>query len=406
MTLSRSSRFSPDCSPQTFGIPLFQVIANDRAYRRLQEAVGKSRRLCLEVEMSVTKFRAQRQKRSPMGRSFGLVPCGVFPEEPLSPAFPDNIARSQRRVRLWKRAAPCWVGAAPTSAISVVSQGLLLRNVSDSLWDSPSLPSGKWNVPDSPTGWTVRGGTRVASSALKSQGDQKDVATQPQVEVGGGLSPAAWLCLLLRSITSWRLGLALEKFPPEALAINGGSLPGQERSLAAPIDLCVCLEVMPPIPRSFRGHSSGTVLGSWGVVPATLQTTSALSQGAMSVDSITDLSDNASKLLEALQLSHPHELDPRRSLGKEMLSLNPITWQVPRIVDRCCEHIEAHGKYACLHGGLVEPITRGGLGCSGPRWKEASDSWGRTRPQKASLGESSGLSVASGLRSECCCACQ
>ncbi|KFO88250.1 Rho GTPase-activating protein 6, partial [Buceros rhinoceros silvestris] len=65
--------------------------------------------------------------------------------------------------------------------------------------------------------------------------------------------------------------------------------------------------------------------------------------GAMSVDSITDLSDNVSKLLEALQLSHPHELDPRRSLGKEMLSLNPITWQVPRIVDRCCEHIEAHG---------------------------------------------------------------
>ncbi|NWX24203.1 RHG06 protein, partial [Aegotheles bennettii] len=66
--------------------------------------------------------------------------------------------------------------------------------------------------------------------------------------------------------------------------------------------------------------------------------------GAMSVDSITDLSDNASKLLEALQLSHPHELDPRRSLGKKrMLSLNPISWQVPRIVDRCCKHIETHG---------------------------------------------------------------
>ncbi|KFP88614.1 Rho GTPase-activating protein 6, partial [Acanthisitta chloris] len=65
--------------------------------------------------------------------------------------------------------------------------------------------------------------------------------------------------------------------------------------------------------------------------------------GAMSVDSITDLSDNASKLLEALQLSHAHELGPRRSLGKKKtLSLNPITWQVPRIVDRCCTHIETH----------------------------------------------------------------
>lgn len=65
----------------------------------------------------------------------------------------------------------------------------------------------------------------------------------------------------------------------------------------------------------------------------------------MSVDCITELSGNSSKLLEALQLSHPHELDSRRNLGKKkMLSLNPITWQVPRIVDRCCKHIETYGK--------------------------------------------------------------
>ncbi|XP_075018721.1 rho GTPase-activating protein 36 [Calonectris borealis] len=159
--LESFSKEKKDCSPQTFGIPLFQVIAHDRAYKQLQEAVKKSRRLCLEVEATVTRFRAQRQKRSPMGRT--LVPCGVFPEEPLSSTFLDNSSWSQRR-------------------------------------------------------------------------------------------------------------------------------------------------------------------------------------GAMSVDSITDLSDNTSKLLEALQLSHPHELDPRRSLGKKkMLSLNPITWQVPRIVDRCCRHIETHG---------------------------------------------------------------
>lgn len=76
----------------------------------------------------------------------------------------------------------------------------------------------------------------------------------------------------------------------------------------------------------------------------------------MSVDSIADLSDNSSKLLEALQLSHPHELDPRRSLGKKkMLSLNPITWQVPRIVDRCCKHIETYGKYRFLSSWVVCP---------------------------------------------------
>lgn len=78
----------------------------------------------------------------------------------------------------------------------------------------------------------------------------------------------------------------------------------------------------------------------------------------MSVDSITDLSDNTSKLLEALQLSHPHELDPQRSLSKKkMLSLNPITWQVPRIVDRCCKHIEMHGKYACLSSQTTCPAV-------------------------------------------------
>lgn len=70
-------------------------------------------------------------------------------------------------------------------------------------------------------------------------------------------------------------------------------------------------------------------------------------QGAVSVDSITDLGDNTSRLLEALQLSHPNELDLRRTLErKRMLSLNPIYRQVPRIVDRCCQHIEAYGKVA------------------------------------------------------------
>uniref|UniRef100_A0A8C0ECP2 Rho-GAP domain-containing protein n=1 Tax=Bubo bubo TaxID=30461 RepID=A0A8C0ECP2_BUBBB len=165
--LESFSKEKKDCSPQTFGIPLFQVIANDRAYKQLQEEVKKSRRLCLEVEATVTRFRAERQK------------------------------------------------------------------------------------------------------------------------------------------------------------------------------------------------SNDSVLGHCGVVSATLQITSAPSQGAMSVDSITDLSDNTSKLLEALQLSHPHELDPRRTLGKKkMLSLNPITWQVPRIVERCCKHIETHGKYTVAFVLLLSSIFK------------------------------------------------
>ncbi|XP_030354486.1 rho GTPase-activating protein 36 [Strigops habroptila] len=161
--LESFSKEKKDCSPQTFGIPLSQVIANDRAHRQLQEAVRSSRRLCLEVEATVRRFRAQRHQRTGMGRS--PVPCSALPEEPLPPTLSGSGSWRQRR-------------------------------------------------------------------------------------------------------------------------------------------------------------------------------------GAMSVDSIADLSDNTSKLLEALQLSHPHELGPRRSPGKKkMLSLNPITWQVPRIVDRCCKHIETHGLH-------------------------------------------------------------
>ncbi|XP_074407975.1 rho GTPase-activating protein 36 [Zonotrichia albicollis] len=161
--LESFSKERKECSPHTFGVPLAQVIANDRACRQLQEAVGRSRRLCLEVEATVTRFRAQRHRRLAVGTSCIRAPDGGCPEEPLSPVLVDKGSWSQRR-------------------------------------------------------------------------------------------------------------------------------------------------------------------------------------GAMSVDSITELSDNTSELLEALQLSHPHELDPRRSRGKKkQLSLNPITWQVPRIVDRCCTHLETHG---------------------------------------------------------------
>lgn len=95
----------PDCSPHTFGVPLPQVIANDRACRQLQEAVGRSRRLCLEVETTVTRFRAQRQKRLGMGTSCIRAPDGGFPEEPLSPSLLDKSSWSQRRV--W---SPKWAG--------------------------------------------------------------------------------------------------------------------------------------------------------------------------------------------------------------------------------------------------------------------------------------------------------
>ncbi|NXI81728.1 RHG06 protein, partial [Rhipidura dahli] len=67
-------------------------------------------------------------------------------------------------------------------------------------------------------------------------------------------------------------------------------------------------------------------------------------QGAMSVDSITDLDDNQSRLLEALQLSLPAEAQSKKEKARDKkLSLNPIYRQVPRLVDSCCQHLEKHG---------------------------------------------------------------
>ncbi|XP_041723523.1 rho GTPase-activating protein 6 isoform X2 [Coregonus clupeaformis] len=72
-------------------------------------------------------------------------------------------------------------------------------------------------------------------------------------------------------------------------------------------------------------------------------------RGGLSVDCISDLVESQSRLLEALQLSHPAELELKKTAAgaggrsQTKLSLNPIYRQVPRLVERCCCHIERHG---------------------------------------------------------------
>ncbi|XP_054644190.1 rho GTPase-activating protein 6-like isoform X2 [Dunckerocampus dactyliophorus] len=68
-------------------------------------------------------------------------------------------------------------------------------------------------------------------------------------------------------------------------------------------------------------------------------------RGGVSVDCITDLDDNQSQLLEALQLSLPvdNAVGSRKKRHDKKLSLNPMYPQVPRIVELCCQHLESHG---------------------------------------------------------------
>ncbi|KAK7169616.1 hypothetical protein R3I93_005563 [Phoxinus phoxinus] len=67
-------------------------------------------------------------------------------------------------------------------------------------------------------------------------------------------------------------------------------------------------------------------------------------RGGMSVDCITDLDDSHSRLLEALQLSMPLESpSEKKKMSDAKLSLNPIYRQVPRVLDRCCQHLQRYG---------------------------------------------------------------
>ncbi|XP_064183973.1 rho GTPase-activating protein 6-like [Anguilla rostrata] len=67
-------------------------------------------------------------------------------------------------------------------------------------------------------------------------------------------------------------------------------------------------------------------------------------RGGMSVDSITDLDDSQSRLLEALQLTLPTGSPSKKEKHRdEKLSLNPIYRLVPRLVDSCCQHLEKYG---------------------------------------------------------------
>uniref|UniRef100_A0A3Q4H0X2 Rho GTPase activating protein 36 n=1 Tax=Neolamprologus brichardi TaxID=32507 RepID=A0A3Q4H0X2_NEOBR len=105
-----------ESAPKAFGIPLSQVIANDRAYKRRQDALKESRRDCLDLEASVLRFRAEKRQffngsrplvssssitgggpGSPSANSVAPAPIPDPQNKPLSPTFLDNTGRGQRR---------------------------------------------------------------------------------------------------------------------------------------------------------------------------------------------------------------------------------------------------------------------------------------------------------------------
>lgn len=112
--------FFTESAPKAFGISLSQVIANDQAYKRRQDALKESRRDCLDLEASILHFRAEKRQFfgenkplvcssaimgggpcSPSSNSVAPAPISDSQSKPLSPTFMDNSGRAQRRVRLF-----------------------------------------------------------------------------------------------------------------------------------------------------------------------------------------------------------------------------------------------------------------------------------------------------------------
>ncbi|KAA8582700.1 hypothetical protein FQN60_006371 [Etheostoma spectabile] len=96
-----------ESAPKAFGIPLSQVIANDRAYKLRQDALKESRRDCLDLEASVLRFRAEKRQffngstgggpSSPSANAVAPAPIYETHNKPMSPTFLDNSGRGQRR---------------------------------------------------------------------------------------------------------------------------------------------------------------------------------------------------------------------------------------------------------------------------------------------------------------------
>uniref|UniRef100_A0A673IGB6 Rho GTPase-activating protein 6-like n=1 Tax=Sinocyclocheilus rhinocerous TaxID=307959 RepID=A0A673IGB6_9TELE len=96
-----------ESAAKAFGIPLAQVIANDRAYKQRQDALKESRRDCLDLEASVLHFRAEKWQHNgnqPLGNTALSSPDAASSpaleahSKPPSSAFMDNTSRTHRRV--------------------------------------------------------------------------------------------------------------------------------------------------------------------------------------------------------------------------------------------------------------------------------------------------------------------
>ena len=90
--------FLAEFIPQAFGMPLSQVIANDRAYKLKQDLQREERKDAADFVSSLLPFGNKRQNKEVSSSNSSLSSTSETPNESTSPNTPEPAPRVRRRV--------------------------------------------------------------------------------------------------------------------------------------------------------------------------------------------------------------------------------------------------------------------------------------------------------------------
>lgn len=88
----------PEFIPQAFGMPLSQVIANDRAYKLKQDLQRDEQKDAPDFAASLLPFGNKRQNKELSSSNSSLSSTSETPNESTSPNTPEPAPRVRRRV--------------------------------------------------------------------------------------------------------------------------------------------------------------------------------------------------------------------------------------------------------------------------------------------------------------------
>lgn len=90
--------FIPEFIPQAFGMPLSQVIANDRAYKLKQDSQREEQKDTSDFVASLLPFGNKKQNKELSSSNSSLSSTSETPNELTSPNTPEPAPRVRRRV--------------------------------------------------------------------------------------------------------------------------------------------------------------------------------------------------------------------------------------------------------------------------------------------------------------------